>query len=149
MPGEEFVIKVRFLYFVYVAVLVVLCGAVGGFAGAARGADVASWVPIALTALQFLLIVGGALGAGLLPRRTGRRELTSAPDGLERQAAMRAQAAAFIDLLILTLVAGCLFVVFPAQINPAWVLIGLVVVLIADFWVRYAVITKAAAKATV
>ena len=141
--------KVRFLYFAYVAVLVVLCGAAGGLAGAARDADVASWVPVALTALQFLLIVGGALGAGLLRKRTERRELTSAPDSLERQAAMRAQAQAFIDLLILTLVAGCLFVVFPTQTNPAWVLIGLVVVLIADFWVRYAVITKAAVKAPV
>lgn len=139
--------KVRFLYIVYIVVFVVLCGAAGGFAGAARDADVAPWVPVALTALQFLLIVGGALGAGLLRKRTERRERTAAPDSFERQAAVQAQAKAFLDLLILTLVVGCLFVVFPTQTNPAWVLIGLVVVLVADFWVRYAVITRSSAKA--
>lgn len=139
--------KVRFLYIAYIVVLVVLCGAAGGFAGAARDADVAPWVPVALTALQFLLIVGGALGAGLLRKRTERRERTAAPDSFERQAAVQAQAKAFLDLLILTLAVGCLFVVFPTQTNPAWVLIGLVVVLVADFWVRYAVITRSSAKA--
>ena len=138
--------KVRFLYIAYIAVMLVVCGAAGGFAGLARDdADAASWLPIALTILQFLLIVGGAVGAGLLRKRTERRERTAAPDSFERQAAMQAQAKAFVDLLILTLVAGCLFVVFPAQINPAWVLIGLVVVLVADFWVRYAVIRTAKA----
>jgi hypothetical protein len=141
--------KVRFIYIVYIAVFVVLCGAVGGLTGVARAADVAPWVSIGLTVLQFLLIVGGALGVGLLRKRIERRERTAAPDSFERQAAMKAQAKAFIDLLILTLVVGCLFVVFPAQINPGWVLIGLVVALVADFWVRYAVITRAAAKATV
>lgn len=139
--------RVRFLYIGYVAVFVVLCGAVGGFAGAARDGDAAPWVSIGLTVLQFLLIVGGALGMGLLRKRTERRERTAAPDSFERQAATQAQAKAFIDLLVLTLVVGCLFVVFPAQTNPAWVLIGLVVVLLADFWVRYAVITTAKASA--
>jgi hypothetical protein len=139
--------KVRFVYIAYIAVLVVVGGAVGGFAGVARDADVAPWVPIALMVLQFLVIVGGGLGINVLRRWIGRRELTSAPDSFERQAATQAQAKAFIDLLILTLVAGCLFVVFPTQTNPAWVLIGLVVVLVADFWVRYAVITRSAAKA--
>ena len=138
--------KVRFLYVAYIAVFAVLCGAVGGLTGVARAADVAPWVPIGLTILQFVLIMGGALGMGLLRKRTERRELTAAPDSFERQAAMQAQAKAFVDLLILTLVAGCLFVVFPAQINPAWVLIGLVVVLVADFWVRYAVIRTAKAS---
>ena len=88
-------------------------------------------------------------GINLLRRRTERRERTAAPDSFERQAAVQAQAKAFLDLLILTLVVGCLFVVFPTQTNPAWVLIGLVVVLVVDFWVRYAVITRAAVKATV
>ena len=138
--------KVRFLYIAYIAVMLVVCGAVGGFAGLARDdAGAASWLPIALTILQFVLIMGGALGMGLLRKRTERRELTAAPDSFERQAAMQAQAKAFVDLLILTLVVGCLFAVFPPQINPAWVLIGLVVVLVADFWVRYAVIRTAKA----
>ena len=139
--------RVRFLYIGYVAVFVVLCGAAGGLAGTAREADAAPWVSVGLTVLQFLLIVGGALGMGLLRKRTERRELTAAPDSLERQAAGQAQAKAFVDLLILALVVGCLFVVFPTQTNPAWVLIGLVVVLVADFWVRYAVITRAKASA--
>ena len=139
--------KVRFLYVAYIAVFIVLSGAVGGLSGAAQAAGVAPWVPVGLAVLQFLLIVGGALGVGLLRKRTERRELTAAPDSFERQAAMQAQAKAFIDLLILTLVVGCLFVVLPAQINPAWVLIGLVVVLVADFWVRYAVIRTAKASA--
>ncbi|PXA69757.1 hypothetical protein [Cryobacterium arcticum] len=139
--------KVRFRYIAYIAVFVVIAGTVGAFAGVARDADVAPWVPIALMVLQFLVVVGGGLGINVLRRRTERRELTSAPDSFERQAATQAQAKAFLDLLILTLVAGGLFVVFPTQTNPAWVLIGLVVVLVGDFWVRYAVITTSAAKA--
>ena len=139
--------KVRSLYVAYVAVFAVVCGTVGGLTGAARAADGPPWVTIGLTILQFLLLMGGALGFGLLRKRTERRELTAAPDSFERQAAMQAQAKAFVDLLILTLVVGCLFAAFPAQINPAWVLIGLVVVLVADFWVRYAVITTAKASA--
>jgi len=134
--------KVRFVYIAYIIVFVVLCAVVGGLAGTAREADAAPWAATGLSALQFLVIVGGALGMGLLRKRTERRERTAAADGFERQAATRAQAGAFIDLLILTTVAGCLFIVFPAQTNPAWALIGLVVVLVADFWVRYAVITR-------
>ena len=65
------------------------------------------------------------------------------------QAALQAQAKVFIDLMLLALVVGCLFVIFPTQTNPAWVLIGLVVVAVIDFWVRYVVLTRAAAKATV
>ncbi len=141
--------KVRFPYVAYIVVFVVISGAVGGLGGVAREADAAPWVSFGLTVLQFLLIVGGGLGINLLRRRIERRERTAAPDSLERQAAVQAQAKAFIDLLILTLAVGCLLVVFPTQTNPGWVLIGLVVVLVADFWVRYAVITRSAAKATV
>jgi uncharacterized membrane-anchored protein len=140
--------KVRPVYVAYIGVFVVLSGVVGGLGGVARSGNAAPWVSVGLTVLLFLLIVGGGLGINLLRRHIERRERTAAPDSFERQAAVQAQAKVFIDLLMLTLLAAVLSLVFPTHTNPAWALFGLVVVAVTDFWVRYARMTGAAAKAS-
>ena len=135
--------------FIYISIAVVVCGIAGGLLGAAQEADLAPWLTIALTVLFFLVFMSVGIGAMILRRRTERRELTAAADSFERLAAVKAQSKAFLDTLILTVIAGCVFIIFPTQTNPAWVLIGMVIVLVADFWVRYTVMTKGASKASV
>lgn len=134
---------------IYISIAVVVCGLAGGLLGAAQEADLAPWLTIALTVVFFLVFMAVGIGAMILRRRTERRELTAAADSFERLAAVKAQSKAFLDTLILTVIAGCVFIIFPTQTNPAWVLIGMVIVLITDFWVRYTVITKGASKASV
>ena len=135
--------------FIYISIAVVVCGIAGGLLGAAQEADLAPWLTIALTVVFFLVFMAVGIGAMILRRRTERRELTAAADSFERLAAVKAQSKAFLDTLILTVIAGCVFIIFPTQTNPAWVLIGMVIVLVADFWVRYTVMTKGASKASV
>ena len=137
--------KVRFIY---IAIGVVVCGALGGFLGAAQEAGAASWVITALIAAVFASLMSVSIGTRIFRRRTERRELTARPDSLERHLAVEAQSKTFLDMVLLTVITGYLFIIFPTQTNPAWVLIGLAVVLIVDFWVRHAVITKAATRAT-
>lgn len=129
--------------YVYIVVGIIGFGLVSGLVGAVRAAGAPPWLNIALAGLQILVFMALLLGISAQRRRRERAERTMEPDSVERQAAVLAQSKVFVDILLLTLVVGCLFIIFPTETNPGWVLIGLVVVTVADFWVRYAVITRA------
>ena len=134
--------------FIYIAGIVIVAGVAGGLAASSRENGSPQWMSPLLLGLLVLIIMSAGIGAVVLRKRSERQNSTATRDSLERQAAVEAQSKTFIDMLFLTVAIGCLFIIFPTQTNPAWILIGIVVALIADFWVRYAIIMKAATKVT-
>ncbi|WBM80649.1 hypothetical protein KIV56_04380 [Cryobacterium breve] len=134
--------------FIYIAGIVIVAGVAGGLVASSQGNGSPQWMSPLLLGLLVMIVMSAGIGAVVLRKRSERQNSTATKDSLERQAAVEAQSKTFIDMLFLTVTAGCLFIIFPTQTNPAWILIGIVVALIADFWVRSAVIMKAAAKVT-
>lgn len=124
---------------IYVLAVVAAAMVAGGLASAARANNAQPWVVTATTVLMMLVIMGGALGAFALKRRAERENRTNEDDSFERHMAVQVQARVFLDTLFLTVIVGCLFLIFPRQMNPGWVVLAIAVVSLIDFWVRFTV----------
>ena len=96
----------------------------------------ARWIPASVSGLIVLI---GALGTILLRRRSQVSARTSRADSVERSVALDARAGAFVDSLVIGVGLGaCLWVFDLGPYAGALVTLYLAVV-IADFWLRYAV----------
>ena len=100
------------------------------------GHDVPEFVPALVTGV---IVFGAGISALIVRRRAERNDLSREPDSVERIAATEAQAKTFIDAVVLGTILGCALIIW--DVIPASVaVIGLVVVLVIDFYVRFAVL---------
>ncbi|RLP77293.1 hypothetical protein D9V32_02235 [Mycetocola tolaasinivorans] len=99
--------------------------------------------PVTTFVVAAIVGSGAAVGFGI-KRVRERRHGTGAQDGVERDDSLRAQAAAFIDVLVAAIALVAVLVIFPQWISGTTALVILVVFALADFWMRYAIRVKSA-----
>ena len=102
----------------------------------AASADEARWIPAAVSGL---IVFIGALGTIALRRRSEGAARTSRADSVERSVALDARAGAFVDSLVIGVGLGACLWVFDLGPYAGAVVALYLVVVIADFWLRYAV----------
>ena len=90
-----------------------------------------------------LTVFAAGVAAVILKRKTQRRDRSREVDSVERISADSAQARVFVDAIIAGTVLGCALVFWPVFPAPVAVL-GLVVVLIVDFYIRFALLKRRA-----
>jgi cytochrome c biogenesis protein CcdA len=114
----------------------VTTGALAGFAAwLAASPDRATWLPAVASGLVVFL---GAVGTVGLRRRREAVTRSAHTDSVERDFAIQTQAKTFIDALVLGVaLAACLWM-FDLEAHAAALVTLYVVVIVADFWLRYA-----------
>ncbi|MCS4277863.1 fatty acid desaturase [Mycetocola sp. BIGb0189] len=93
-------------------------------------------------ALTFIVaaIVGSSAAVGFGIKRLRERRLgTGAAEGRERDSSLKAQASAFLDVIIIAAALVAILTIFPQWISGTTALVILVVFALADFWIRYAI----------
>ncbi|QWL31173.1 hypothetical protein [Rathayibacter toxicus] len=85
------------------------------------------------------------LGSKVVLDRWRQATGADSPDGLERAVAMRAQSRSFLDLVLLQLTACLVVLVFP--VPPGAVMAAVLLLGVADFWIRYAVALRLRGRA--
>lgn len=128
---------------VVLAVLVIALIAVSAAWAGAVGEDAVIW-PRSLMAATVIL---GAVGFGRLTRNASSRKRADAEGSLEQELSLQVRANVFTDSLILLSLAGLLLLVLRPEINPGFVVFGLVALLTLDFYVRYAIATRRSVRA--
>lgn len=121
---------------VIMAALVIAWGVFTGFmvdsaAGALRGAF-QGLVVAAAGAISFVIMT--------LDARTPlsrQYPALSQPDSVERQVFVASSSAAFVDMIGLALLSAALVMTYPELFNAAPLLIGIVVVALVDFGIRF------------
>lgn len=99
-------------------------------------ADEARWIPATVSAL---IVFVGALGTFALRCHSERAARTARADSVERGVALDARAGAFVDSLVIGVGLGACFWVFDLGLYAGALVTLYLVVVIADFWLRYAV----------
>lgn len=109
---------------------------------AAIGA-VSQLVPQAVAAaLLGAFVLAGGLGAKALSNHRRKASRADAPDGIEREHAQVAAATSFQAALLLVVALGA-WLVLRRDFAAAAVTYGVVALLVAIFWVRYALLRRA------
>lgn len=119
----------RRIFYVIMAVALI-----GSSAWLAASPDGARWLPASASGL---IIFTGALGTLAFRRRAERAARTGHADSVEKNVALDAQAGAFIDALVVGVaLVACLWL-FNFEAHAGVLVTLYLVVLIADFWLRY------------
>lgn len=114
----------------------------GWLALLATVAAVSRVVPDAVAATLFgLFVVASGLGAKAFGARRRRAARADAPDSVERERAQLAAATSFQAALILVVALGA-WLAFRDDYTAAAVAYGVVVVLVAVFWISYALLRR-------
>jgi hypothetical protein len=107
---------------------------VGTCAWLAATPDGARWLPASASGLVILV---GALGTMVFRRRGERAARTGRADSVEKNIALDARAGVFVDALVVgAALSACLWL-FDLEGYAGVLLVLYLVVLIADFWLRY------------
>lgn len=104
------------------------------------GDDASQVGPAVVTGLA---VFAAGIAAMVLKRRRHGRDRSRELDSVERVTADSAQARVFVDAIIAGTVLGCALVFWPLFPAPVAVL-GLVALLVVDFYVRFALLTRRA-----
>ncbi|WP_187977463.1 hypothetical protein [Mycetocola sp. JXN-3] len=93
-------------------------------------------------AMTFIVaaIVGSSAAVGFGIKRLRERRLgTGAAQARARDSSLKAQASAFLDVIIMAAALVAILTIFPQWISGTTALVILVFFALADFWTRYAI----------
>ena len=99
--------------------------------------------------LVAVLIVGLILSVQLIKRTRQKRTLGQAEGSFEREMSLKAQSAAYVDALVILVLALVVVVVFGDSLFAALVMLGVIALLVVSFWVRYQMAKRAFLSETV
>ena len=94
-------------------------------------------VPFLLAAIVF----ASGMAVFVSRKRAAKTSLADRPDGVELEYSLQARASVFVDGVLLTAALAVVLLMFPVVSAPVACL-AVVVFMVADFWIRYTVLTR-------
>jgi len=103
-------------------------------------------IEIAYRIILGAIVVVGALGTNLFAKSFRAKTRADSDDSVERHRASAAQSRVCIDALVMAVLIGVVPLVFGFKLDAPLAMIALVILMLIDFWIRYALSARGSVR---